>query len=304
MPRKPDSGDRFISPRLTRRAVLSGGLALFLAPENPRAAGTAKRIVSLDYGLAQTMIALGTLPIAIPAVSEWNTWVREPPLPSGVADLGGMLEINMEVLQQLKPDLILSTPYLEASRHLFERVAPVEVLPVHATGTPPWPHILAATRRIGALTGRESEAERLIARSEEMIAEASARSGRLRDTPCLFVNFYDLYHVRVYGRNSLYQDVLDRMGIPNAWQGETNAWGFSLIGVEDLDPGGNAQMFYFDPMPPDVLAALGRSPLWRNMSFVRAGKVAHFPTVLMFGTLPSATRIATLLACFGSDNGF
>ncbi|PRD41040.1 hypothetical protein C5748_23755 [Phyllobacterium phragmitis] len=287
---------------MTRRALLGGGLATALVPGGARAAG--KRIVSLDYGLAQTMIALGTPPIAIPAVPDWNIWVLEPPLPAGVANLGGALEINMEVLQQLEPDLILTTPYLEASRHLFERVAPVEVLPVHATGTPPWPHILAATRRIGTILGRESEAERLIAQSEETIAQAGSRSGALRDTPCFFVNFYDLYHVRVYGRNSLYQDVLDRMGIANAWQGETNAWGFSVIGVEDLDVGQNARMFYFDPIPPDVLAALGRSPLWRNMSFVRSGRVAHFPTVLMFGTLPSATRIATLLADFGSNNGF
>ncbi|GAB1580875.1 iron-siderophore ABC transporter substrate-binding protein [Phyllobacterium phragmitis] len=299
-----DSGGHLFSPHLTRRAFLGGGLVMFLVPGGARAAGGARRIVSLDYGLAQTMIALGTPPIAIPAVPDWKIWVQEPPLPPGVANLGNMLEINMEVLQQLEPDLILTTPYLEASRHLFERVAPVEVLPVHATGTPPWPHILAATRRIGALLGRENEAERLIAQSEKTIAQAGARSGRLRDTPCLFVNFYDLYHVRVYGRNSLYQDVLDRMGIPNVWQGETNAWGFSLIGVEDLDPGGNVQMFYFDPVPPDVLPALGRSPLWRNMSFVRSGQIAHFPTVLMFGTLPSATRIATLLSRFGSENGF
>ena len=49
-----------------------------------RVRGTAMfRLSSLDWALAETMIALGQAPIAIVAAGDWNRFVVEPGLPSG-----------------------------------------------------------------------------------------------------------------------------------------------------------------------------------------------------------------------------
>ncbi|MGM0913096.1 MAG: hypothetical protein ACQEXC_05115 [Pseudomonadota bacterium] len=40
----------------------------------------------------------------------------------------------------------------------------------------------------------------------------------------LVVQFMDERHVRVFGEGGLYQAVMDRLGLENAWRGETNAW--------------------------------------------------------------------------------
>ena len=73
-------------------------------------------VVSLDYGLASTMLALGSVPRAIAALRNWPEWVVEPSMPPDVVDVGTTSEINLEVLTSLRPSLILSTPFLATAR--------------------------------------------------------------------------------------------------------------------------------------------------------------------------------------------
>jgi ferric hydroxamate transport system substrate-binding protein len=279
---------------LTRRAFAAGALSLVAAPSI--AARARMRIVSLDYGLAQTVLALG-LPLAgLIDTDGWPVWAIEPPLPEGVANLGSASALNMEVLVQLRPDLILSTPYLEALRPALERVAPVESLAIHDLGGSPYPQILAATRKIGRLTDREAEAEALIARAQCRFETCAADLAPLGDTPLLFVHFLDTRHLRVYGPGGNYQDVLDRLGLTNGWTRPTNGWGFATVGMEALPPEPAAQLFLMDPVPPDVAPVLARSPIWQSLPFVQCGRVYRMENALMFGTLPAMTRFARLLA--------
>ncbi|MCR4268927.1 ABC transporter substrate-binding protein [Nitratireductor sp. ZSWI3] len=280
---------------LSRRAFVAGLAAVAAAPV--RAAPP--RIAALDYAVASTMIALGVPPIAIPSRPDWATWVVEPALPDETVNLGSMREVNFEVLQALAPDRIFSSPYLEPLRPYLERIAPVDSFNVHNTGKPPFEEIVAATRRIGAILSREEAAEALIARAGRTFREAGRRCAAYRDRPLFFVNFMDPYHVRVYGRNGIFQDAMDRMGLTNAWTGTTNGWGFATVAIDELAGVEDSHLFYLDPVPPDVLPSLARSPLWQQMPFVRGNRIDRFPTVLMFGALPAMMRFAGELAAFG-----
>lgn len=286
--------------RLTRRSLLAGLAAV--AGAGPAWAKAGPRFASLDHGLAQTLIALGADLAAIAQVPYWDIWAVEPPLPPGVANLGLAREPNMESLARLAPDLILSTPYLEGVRHQLELVAPVESFPIHAVGASPYPNILAATRRLGTLSGREGVAERLIAETEAELARVRDRLSRLRDLPIVPMHFVDTRHVRIYGPNGILQDTLDRLDLRNGWPGPTNGWGFATAGIERLVEIGDARVLVFDPVPPDVEVILAGSPLWQGLPFVRAGRVHRFPNVLAFGTLPAATRFARLLEAFERAN--
>lgn len=286
-------------PSIRRRDFLVGTAAtLGYLTVMARAATSAPRVVSLDYGLAQTLIELGVPPIGLIDTTGWANWTVEPALPANVANLGSSHEVNMELLQLLGPDLIVSTPYLEWVRPQLEQIAPVKSFPIHALGSSPFPHIVDATRELGRMLGRTAEAEALIDRSEmELRAARSATShlGKLA-----IITFIDERNIRIYGPGGIFQDVLDRLDLQNAWTRPTNEWGFSDIGMADLFDIGEARLFYMDPVPPDVLANLPGSPLWQSMPFVQSGHFQRMDSVLMFGTLPSATRFARLLVEAGS----
>jgi iron complex transport system substrate-binding protein len=87
--------------------------------------------------------------------------------------------------------------------------------------------------------------------------------------------------------------VLDRIGLTNAWARQTNYWGFTTVGIEALATADDVYLVRL--AQANDYAALSHGPLWRNMSFVRHGRIVDLPPVLMFGALPSADRFARLL---------
>lgn len=281
----------------TRRGFLAGAVSCALfASGSLNAAGVPSRIVSLDYGLAETLLALGVTPIAIAEADEWAGWVVDPALPGGVVNLGTALEANIELLHALKPDLILTTPYLARIRPMLERIARTETFAINTPDSGnPYERSVAATRRLGGIIGRDAEAQALITESAALMAATRAMLAPYAATPLFVVNFMDTRHVRVYGTKSMFDDVMTLCGLRNAWQGETNYWGFATVGIEQLARTPQARLIYLEPISPDVLATLKRSPLWNSLGFVREGRVQAMPAALMFGMLPSAMRFARLL---------
>ena len=284
------------SVRLSRRSFAAAGLATLLAPARAGAATASRRIVSLDYGVTTTLLAIGITPVAIADADEWPIWVVSPPLPAGVANVGDDLDVNLEVLARLKPDLIFSTPYLEGARAVLETIAPVETLTIYAPDGEPLPRSIAATRRLGETLDRQAAAEKFLAESEAAFDGYAERLARLSPPPLALINHLDARHARVYGSHSLYDNVLDRLGLTNAWTGETNYWGFNTIGLERLATmPADVRLIAFEPIPPDVPQMQAASPLWQSLPFVAAGRISVLPGVLMFGMLPSALRFADLL---------
>ncbi|WP_337133788.1 ABC transporter substrate-binding protein, partial [Staphylococcus aureus] len=86
----------------------------------------------------------------------------------------------------------------------------------------------------------------------------------------------DARHVRVFGANGLFQAVLDRLGLENAWQGDTNYWGFSLVGVEELLKL-DARLVVVEPYPEGVETKLAASGLWQRQPSVRDGSLVTLP---------------------------
>ncbi|KUM23957.1 ABC transporter substrate-binding protein [Mesorhizobium loti] len=281
---------------MTRRAAL-GLFALPFAGFRP-AGATAKplRIVCLDDGLAETLLMLGVRPVAIADRKVWEDWVVEPALPQEVADVGTLLEPNLEFLQQLKPDLILSIPYLDGIKPLLERVAPVMSIGIYRENGQPYHNAIEATRKLAGLVGRQAEGEALIDATEASLAKVKEELAPVAVRPVYVVSFMDPRNVRVYGRMSLFQDALDRIGIRNAWTAETNYWGFSTVGIDGLATMDDARLAYLEPLPAGAGGTLTESPVWNAMPFVRNRSIMRLPPVLMFGALPAASRFARVLA--------
>ncbi|RKD60945.1 iron complex transport system substrate-binding protein [Rhizobium sp. WW_1] len=254
-------------------------------------------IVSLDYGLASTLLALGVTPAAIASLADWNTWVVEPKMPAGVIDLGTTSEINLEVLASVKPALILTTPYLAPLKPQLEAISPVMELTIYAEGGEALQRSIAATRLLADAIGRRPQAEDFLARSERFFDDCASRIKKLDPPPLALINFVDTRHARIYCGAGLYQNVMTRIGLKNAWTGTGDYWGFETIGLEQLATlDQNLRLIAFEPLlPPNVLDTLQDSPLWTSLPFVRAGRVSVLPGTLMFGMVQEAERFARTL---------
>ncbi|MGV8937091.1 MAG: ABC transporter substrate-binding protein [Allorhizobium sp.] len=283
---------------LSRRALLSALAAGMTCRALPALAATPLRIVSLDYGLASTLLSLGVVPVAVASLADWAKWVVEPAMPASVIDLGSSWEVNFEILAQLKPDLILSTPYLDALQPRLETVAPVLRISVFsAEGGDILPKAIAATETLGREIGRGTQASAFLTSADALFDDCRARLAPLSPPPVALINFMDARHARIYGAPGIYDNVLARIGVENAWKENSNYWGFQTIGIEDLSRVTNprTRLIAFEPVPGDVLQKLSHSPLWQALPFARPGHFAVLPGALMFGMVNEAMRFARLI---------
>ncbi|MBX5223036.1 iron-siderophore ABC transporter substrate-binding protein [Rhizobium sp. NLR8a] len=265
------------------------------APDTARAGDGG--VVSLDYGLASTMLALGSVPRAIASLRNWSEWVVEPAMPQGVVDIGTTSEINLEVLTSLRPSLILSTPFLAALDEKLSRIAPVATFTVYAANGDALDRSYAETRRLGAMIGRKRQAEAFLARADATFERLRETAKSLSAPPVAVINFIDQRHARIYGGPGLYGGAMRRIGVENAWKGEASYWGFQTIGLEQLaELGDDVHLVVVSPLfPPDVLTRLSESPLWTGLPFVQRQRISVVPGVLMFGMVQEALRFSTLM---------
>ena len=108
------------------------------------------------------------------------------------------------------------------------------------------------------------------------------------------MQFADDRHVRVYGGNSLYQPVLDRLGIRNAWSGGFNDWGYRLLSLHEL-AGLQGRAVIIAPIPLGTLERLQSNTLWQRLPITSAHPPVLLPPIWSLGGLPTAQRFAQLL---------
>lgn len=253
------------------------------------------RIAVIDWGLTETLLGLGVTPLAVAQTEGYRRWVQAPKLPAEVIDLGLRIEPNLELLSQLKPDMILITPQFAASRAQLERIAPVHSLAIYTEEAEAYVGAQRVTRELAELLDRQAEGEAMIARIDATMARVRQRLSS-RDLPPFYVmTFLDQRHVRLFGKQSIYQGVLDRVGLRNAWNGPTNYWGFTQQGIDSLAGEPTAALLYLEPLPPGTADGLARSELWKRLPAVRAQRLYALPPVWSFNGLMAAERFANLL---------
>jgi len=277
-------------------AVVSCAWMPCVQAEARHAAGAADvpRVAAIDWGQAQTLTALGVAPVAAGQIDSYNIWVGQPKLPASTQELGLRAQPNMELLSQLDLDLItLTSMYASAEPRLAE-IAPVERIDIYQREGDVWANTLRATRELAKSVHRQDAGEQLIRDTEQQIAALAGHLGA--DTPpLLVVQFMDARHVRVYGDRSLIQATMERLGLSNAWQGDTLMWGFALVPLQRLAAIDDAVMVVMGPIPVGVEDSLARSVVWQSLPLVKHGPVIHIPGVWSYGGLPSATRFARLI---------
>jgi ferric hydroxamate transport system substrate-binding protein len=285
------------APSMDRRRCLIALAALMLAPRAfaTSPATSPERVVALDWGLVQTLLALGLAPIASAENELYRDSVREPKLPASVQELGLRSEPNLELLQQLQPDLIMVGSDQGVLQPRLNAIAPTEIFADTAETGSPAERVARLTRDVATRIGRVVAAERYLASAWHTFDLARARCAPLRIAPLQVISVIDERRALVFGQGSLFDDVLTRLGLSNAWTTATNGWGYATIGFEQLAEQPQAQLAYFNATP-GLEARLANNPLWRNLPSVRSGRAIKLPEVLFYGGMPSAVSFAQLLA--------
>ncbi|MEB2847189.1 ABC transporter substrate-binding protein [Endobacterium cereale] len=280
---------------LNRRAFL-GALALSASTLPAFAKARPERIVCLEWTAAEMVCGLGLYPVAVADLGGYRDWAVEPRLPDTTIDLGSRSEPNMEVIRALAPDLIVTAQGYGVDEQQMHRLAPVVTLPLYDGSSSPLNVLPAETRRLAAIMGRQNEAEALIQNASHDF-DTIAKSMQGRDVPPVAViSLFDDRHVRLYGKGGLFQDVMDRVGVTNAWTGETSDWGFSTASIADLVRLEDALILSLDPVPENVSIRVRQSTLWKNLPAVRNNMIISIPPVWPYGGIGAARRFAHFMA--------
>lgn len=291
--------------QLSRRDFLAGGLAVGggtlvgswpLRLPQAAASPATPRIAALGWACAQTLLALGVVPLVIPEIERYGRLVAEPAIPSAVKEIGLRTEPNLELLQSLAPDLIIIDPSLMAAVPRLRAIAPVEVFTIFKPGGRPLETARGSTETLARHLGIEALCGAYLARFDATMAAATERLRGDRGEPLYLVSEIARNRALVFGPNSLYQDVLDRFGLRNAWTGHSGPWGHTSVGLEVLAAVPDARLILMTSRVADVQALLQASPVLRTLPFLRAGRLTVLGNQFFYGGIPAAERFARLLA--------
>jgi iron complex transport system substrate-binding protein len=201
-------------------------LTIFLA-----AAGLfPQRVVSLAPGLTEIVFAIGRGSNLV-GVTKFCDY---PEAARNIEKIGGFLDVSMEALVVLAPDIVLAYPeHAARMKSLPPRVRLVTVRHDRL------PDLLGSIGEIGRALNGEKEARRLqraIRDKLRRVAQHVAGRRKVRTLCIAGRNADELKNMFIIGRNDFLSDLLEIAGGTNAYRGNVDYPNISLESVIALDP--------------------------------------------------------------------
>ena len=297
------------TPDLSRRRLLTlaaGGLLAGRAAGRPAFAAGADRprLAAIDGAMLETAVAIGHMPVAACELIRFRADAVTPGIPGDVVDLGLRGSPNFELLQLVRPDLILTSPYYVAREAQMRAIAPVMSLPFYVPGEAPLPKALAALDALARAVGDAGAGMSARTRADAGFDAAAARIAGWQngggqdaaDRAVCVINIGDARHFRAFGPDSLFGNVLTRIGLRNAWDRPTQFAFLAPVPIETLAEFPDATIVIVSDVPVAAARSLGRSAIWRALPAVAAGRVRVLPDVSAFGGVLAALRFAELVS--------
>ncbi|MBV8042854.1 MAG: Fe(3+)-hydroxamate ABC transporter substrate-binding protein FhuD [Pluralibacter sp.] len=281
---------------ISRRRLLT---ALALSPllwQMPRAQAGAvnpHKVVALDWLPVELLLALGVTPYGVADLPNYRLWVNQPSLPASVINVGLRTEPNLELLTQMQPSFLVWSSGYGPSPDKFTRIAPGDGV-TFSNGVNPLATVRESLITLAQRLGREAQAQRHLSDFDRFIEQRRANFSRPH-RPLLLVSLLDARHMLVFGRNCLFQPVLDAYGLVNAWQGKTHFWGSDVVGIDRLGDFKDVDVLCFDHGNEPEMQKLMATPLWQALPFVRQQRFQRVPAVWFYGATLSVMHFVRLL---------
>lgn len=276
-----------------RREFL-GLLAASALAGKARAAVT-PRLAAIDWAMLETSVALGIMPVAATELIQFRAGAVEPEIPETVSDLGLRGAPNFELLQLTRPDLILISPFYTRYTGRLDAIAPVFSLPFYVKGEPPFEKSLAAVSALGEKLGRADEARKVLDEARLALQAMRTRLAGFASRPTYVINIGDARHFRAFGEDSMFGDILGRLGLTNAWVDHSQFTFAAPVPLENLADVADARIVIVSDVPVEARESLRNSAIWRALPAVRENRVVTLGNVSPYGGITAAMRFARLL---------
>ena len=256
-----------------------------------------KRIISIDWATTETLLSLNVTPVGMADMEGYKQWVISPTLPSGITDVGARNEPNLELISELKPDLILISSGLAAAYDKLNKIAPTIMFNVYNDDKTPLKNVQTLTLKLGKILDKRQAAEKLVAHTQILLRKNGdkIRAAKPSIDPLLFVRIIDNSTLHFQGKGSLINDTIHAMGLNNEWHGKTNLWGFSNVEIAKIAEHQQANVFLLQSVKKSEKKKLLHSPLWQAMAFSQQNKVYELPPTWNYGGLLAAQRFSNQL---------
>ncbi|KJY82155.1 peptide ABC transporter substrate-binding protein [Vibrio galatheae] len=253
-----------------------------------------KKVVALDWALTETVLSLGIELVGVADTEGYREWVVEPSLNAEAINVGSRREPNLELLTELKPDVILMSQHMAAAYEQLNRIAPVLVYSVYSAEKRPFESAKHVTIELGKLFNKEPQAQRVIDQTIQHLEQngKKIRAAGKATKPLIFARFINDKTLRIHSQGSLAQATIDAMRLHNDWREQTNLWGFTTTGIEKLAEHQQANVMIFGPLNEEQRSKLVHSALWQAMEFTRTDSVYELPAIWSFGGLIAAQRFS------------
>lgn len=276
---------------LTKTLVRALCLALLLVSMQSRASDSA-RVVALSWEMVEHLLKLNITPVAVADAKDYRTWVVHPRLPASVPNAGTRTEPNLELLVQLKPDLILITPLLEDIRPLLEGIAPVVS---YGDFTQSQDNRVLQRQNFLDLAKRLDQEPLANAQLNAMDDHLADMRRRLHQhfgvalPKMSMVLFSSTAVVKIMGPNSMPEHAMQLLGLAPAHQVPTSRWGNVQVPITELGTIDEGVVLY---LPFAQKHRLFKTQLWQSMPLVRKGRVVEMRSTWTHGGIFCVENLA------------
>ena len=236
--------------------------------------GTPERVVVLDTGELDAVLALGITPVGSVRTDVSDAlpgYIQDAGVdPADIANVGTIAEPNLEAIAALDPDLILTNRVRhEDIADQLSAIAPTVF--AEAIGETWQENLLLDAEALG----RTEDAEQLLAGHHERAAEVGAMFGDPAATEVSIVRFLDGSAARLYGEGSFIGAVLADVGFGRPELQRTTET-FVELSLEEISRADGDLVFYssYGEEGGAVVQQVTGGGLWQGMPSVREGR-AH-----------------------------
>lgn len=234
------------------------------------------RVVVLDTGELDSMVALGIVPVgAVRAPVEDGLLDYLAPELGGVTELVGTIdEPNLEQIAALEPDLILSS----VLRHedIYDELSQIAPTVFTETVGVAWKENLAVHAEA---IGQEERAAEMLADYEARAAQLGERlEAELGELPTISVVRFLPGETRLYQKANFIGTVLEDVGLPRPESQDVDEFAL-VISEEQIELADGDVIFVtsYGPAEETFEGEFTDNPLWERLSAVQADRVFEVP---------------------------
>jgi ferric hydroxamate transport system substrate-binding protein len=262
---------------------------------------TAKRIVALEWTFAEDALALKATVVGVTDIKGYKSWLKTPPIPSDVADVGTRAQPSLEAIAALRPDLILTaTIRVGDTLPQLSSIAPTLVFDPYPKATTQYAEMESAFTTIAKATGTQKRAALLLKQVHGTFAKAKAiltKKGVTKhpiSTTQAFTSGGQSI-ARLFTPDAMVTQILEKMGLQPAWKGDSGAFGFTSVGLEGLAklPDDAYLLFVAQASDNPFAGSWQNNSAYQALPIVKAGHVLSLrPDTWFFGGPISAGQLA------------